>query len=109
LTRRNTKELHPVWFAVYGDDEWGPVAYHHGAGFRDRRARADGAPVDVPMGKVSSWAYKRVPGFETAHAAQLRWRQGRWEKSVMAEQEANAANVFADLQRNDDFYRRFLT
>ena len=108
LTRRNTFELHPVWFAVYGDDELGAVAYHHGAGFRDRRARADGAPVDVPMGKLTSRVYKRVPGFETAHAAQLRWRQARWERSVRAEQDRNAQAVFDDLVHHDDFYRRFV-
>jgi hypothetical protein len=108
LTRRNTVELHPVWFAVYGDDEFGPVAYHHGAGFRDRRARADRAPVDVPMGKTMTWAYKRIPGLETAHAAQLRYRQSRWERSVRAEQDGNAAKVFNDLVATNDFYQRFL-
>lgn len=30
LLRSNKRNLHPIWFAVYGD-----VVYHHGAGFRD--------------------------------------------------------------------------
>jgi hypothetical protein len=36
LLRTNHTNLHPLFFAVYGD-----VAYHHGAGFRQPRTRAD--------------------------------------------------------------------
>ncbi len=36
LLRTNTHDLHPVWFAVYGDH-----VYHHGAGFRRRVSRVD--------------------------------------------------------------------
>ena len=108
LIRLNRHELHPLWFGVYGDAELGPVAYHHGDGFRKRRGRADHAPIDVPLGRFTSWIYKRMPGFETVHAAQRRWRQARWEQGVGATQERNAASVFDDLVRHDDFYRRFL-
>jgi hypothetical protein len=41
LTRLNRRDLHPLWFGVYGDAAIGPVVYHHGAGFRERRARID--------------------------------------------------------------------
>jgi hypothetical protein len=36
LLRSNQKDLHPLWFAVYGG-----MAYHHGAGFRDQLCRLD--------------------------------------------------------------------
>ncbi len=36
LLRSNKKNIHPLWFGVYGD-----VAYHHGAGFRDKLCRLD--------------------------------------------------------------------
>jgi hypothetical protein len=36
LLRSNTWNPHPLWFGVYGN-----VVYHHGAGFRDPRSRAD--------------------------------------------------------------------
>lgn len=41
LQRLNSKNLHPVWFGIYGTPELGPVVYHHGAGFRTRVSRAD--------------------------------------------------------------------
>ena len=36
LLRANTKDLHPLWYAVYGHR-----VYHHGAGFRDRVSKVD--------------------------------------------------------------------
>ncbi len=36
MLRTNTKEVHPVWFAVYGHR-----IYHHGAGFRPPISRVD--------------------------------------------------------------------
>ena len=36
LNRTNLRDLHPLWFGVYGD-----LVYHHGAGFRDKLCRLD--------------------------------------------------------------------
>jgi hypothetical protein len=36
ILRTNAANLHPVWFAVYGD-----IVYHHGAGFRTPMSRRD--------------------------------------------------------------------
>jgi hypothetical protein len=36
ILRTNARDLHPVWFAVYGE-----VIYHHGAGFRPSMSRRD--------------------------------------------------------------------
>ena len=30
----NSTDVHPLFFALYGDAEHGPLVYHHGAGFR---------------------------------------------------------------------------
>ena len=38
ILRSNTRNLHPLFFGVYGD-----VLYHHGAGFRNPRSRTDSA------------------------------------------------------------------
>jgi hypothetical protein len=35
LRRVNRSNPHPLFFGLYGDDEHGPLVYHHGAGFRD--------------------------------------------------------------------------
>ncbi len=36
LNRSNARDLHPLWFGVYGG-----LVYHHGAGFRDKLCRLD--------------------------------------------------------------------
>ena len=40
LLRTNTRDLHPVLFAVYGD-----LIYHHGAGFRQALTRPEQAEI----------------------------------------------------------------
>jgi hypothetical protein len=47
LLRTNRVNLHPLWFAIYGD-----VVYHHGAGFRERLARAT---LDLRRARVPDW------------------------------------------------------
>lgn len=44
--RRNITNLHPLWFAVYGNTT-DPLIYHHGAGFRDKFSMAS-RPEDTP-------------------------------------------------------------
>lgn len=41
LHRLKTRELHPLFFAVYGNKEVGPAVYHHGAGSRSPRTRVE--------------------------------------------------------------------
>ena len=53
LTRLNTLDLQPLFFAVYGDQAAGPVVYHHGAGFRAQkggRVRTKVRPAIIPRG-----------------------------------------------------------
>jgi hypothetical protein len=40
LTRTNKKDLHPIWFGIYGN-----MIYHHGAGFRPPTCRSDATTV----------------------------------------------------------------
>lgn len=107
LLRSNRVDLHPLWFAVYGD-----VAYHHGAGFRDRvarvttadaraRARATAGDTVIPA---------RVPLLGRAERS-LRYRAAmrRYEAEVAAGAEAERAladEVFEALCVNDDVIRR---
>src|SRR4051812_2242929 len=73
LTRRNTTDLQPLFFAIYGDDDAGPVVYHHGAGFRERRGgrvRTKVRPAIVPEG---------VPVLARAERS-IRWRAARRRK-----------------------------
>ena len=60
LTRRNDTDLHPLWFGVYGDNELGPVVYHHGAGFRTRTSRIDPHPTrDILHLRFARWSSRQ--------------------------------------------------
>jgi hypothetical protein len=86
LLRSNRQDLHPVLFAVYAD-----VVYHHGAGYRPMITRVDADGIQRtwpgPLGMV-------VPPM-------LRAVQDRRNRRLSDE-------VFRQLQRDPDFYRRFL-
>ncbi len=109
LLRCNSFDLHPVWFGVYGNADWGPVVYHHGAGFRERRGRADGAPADQPPNRILASLGARIPPFGRLHEAMRARKQAAWEATTGSTQDRNAAEVFADLCADDDFYRRFVS
>jgi hypothetical protein len=112
LVRQNTVDLHPVWFALYGDDEHGPLAYHHGAGFRGRVARVDTmlagfAPeMHKPVGPAS-----RIPGLRKLQrhyrGRQRARRRSRWEREEGARQQALADEVFQAILDDADIVERF--
>ena len=41
LLRLNSLNIHPLLFGVYGNDQFGPTVYHHGAGSRKALGRID--------------------------------------------------------------------
>ncbi|MFM7271129.1 MAG: hypothetical protein ACKO2C_05795 [Actinomycetes bacterium] len=108
LLRTNRVDLHPLWFAVYGD-----VVYHHGAGFRDpvarvtttdarERARTAARGTVIPAG---------VPILGRAERS-VRYRAAmrRYEREVAAGAAADRAladEVFEQLRVDDDFALRF--
>ena len=47
MLRTNTKDIHPVFFGVYGD-----IAYHHGCGFRVPRTYRDRVDAKESLDKV---------------------------------------------------------
>jgi hypothetical protein len=78
LLRTNKRDLHPLFFAVYGD-----VVYHHGAGFRKPVVRLD--LVENP-------------------AARLKARM-RWSKRKIKEHQELSDWVFKRIQEDPLFYR----
>jgi len=97
LRRSNTVDLHPLWFGVYGG-----VVYHHGAGFRTPISRNDrlAQPRALPV--------PRVPGIGSLTVAWNLSRTQRWEGARRAEAKALSDQVFAELDADFEFYRRFL-
>lgn len=55
LLRSNVRDLHPLWFGVYGD-----VVYHHGAGFRSPISRLDMERMRVPANWSSGIKTQRI-------------------------------------------------
>jgi len=57
ILRSNRRDLHPLWFGIYGD-----VVYHHGAGFRAPASRLAGAQfghLPVPLARAARWRAER--------------------------------------------------
>jgi hypothetical protein len=93
LLRTNTRNDHPLWFAVYGD-----LIYHHGAGFRRPFSRVDEQkrPKGVRGGRIPLW-----------HdiAVRLTARRRRiWTEEVMRNNEELGERWFERLKNDPDFY-----
>jgi hypothetical protein len=80
LLRTNTRNLHPLYFAVYGD-----IVYHHGAGFRRPVARVD----------HSQNPYLRMSGL-----VRKVWRRQRERQN-----QAQSDWVFKRIREDPLFYR----
>ncbi|MDJ0878423.1 MAG: hypothetical protein QNI86_07405 [Halieaceae bacterium] len=101
LDRSNARDLHPLWFGVYGG-----LVYHHGAGFRDKLCRLDALNgVD----RLSSTLIglqrrlrlqRRLPRFNGWLTRQLH-NYMRRKNSRLAEQ------VYASIIADPDFCRRW--
>jgi hypothetical protein len=103
LLRMNTTDLHPLYYAIYGDPQLGPVVYHHGAGFRVRRSRADDAPKPAIIPN-------RVPVLGRAERS-LRWRLRTRKISGPRHQQAAARQdeqVRAWIAQDDNIADRFV-
>jgi hypothetical protein len=86
LLRTNARNLHPLWFGVYGG-----LVYHHGAGFRERLSRVDLAALDRPP--------SRIP---VVRRLRFEWAQNR-ERRRRREVDRLSDLVFARLTSEDDF------
>jgi hypothetical protein len=94
LLRSNRVDLHPLWFAVYGD-----IAYHHGAGFRWAIGRID--LEDQPPSR--RWTH----ALPVAGRLLRRWdksRSYRWKDSTRARAEQQGAEMFERIRDDPDFY-----
>lgn len=109
LLRSNTQNPHPLWFAVYGG-----IAYHHGAGFRERIGRVDGLAHDLNPRVAASRAVipAGVPiAGRVERALRYRRARGRRERHLArdaAQRAALADEIFDALCEDDDFWRRFV-
>jgi hypothetical protein len=94
LLRSNKKNLHPVFFGIYGG-----VIYHHGAGFRKPYSRAD--KVGLQRMIRSKNLSKAVPEHE-------RTMRRRILRSIVRKNQFLSEKVFTKIQNNPYFYNEFI-
>ncbi len=86
LVRTNRRDLHPVYFAVYGD-----LVYHHGSSFRR-------TVTSVDRQTAGTFRWQRGP-----MALFAQWRLGRMEVRNRRLSEW----VYGEISADDDFVKRF--
>lgn len=106
LERTNKTDLHPLFFAIYGD-----VAYHHGGGFRaPRGGRLLNAERGLQEAKQSrrARALDALPKNRVTRVLRRRYHPARRiNEDLRAETAALSAEVFAEIERDPEFWRRF--
>ncbi len=118
LLRTNTRQVHPVWFAVYGHR-----VYHHGAGFRPPISRADidkvysgpWRPMEQQSMGMLVTALRRRPSLvlearprhvrtvSQALSRTLVQTRTRW---TVKQAEKKSDRVFGEILGDPSFYRR---
>lgn len=101
LLRTNEVNLHPLWFAIYGD-----AVYHHGAGFRGRRSRAS---LELRRARVPAWVpVLRRLDKRLALRSAIR-RRIEHGKDVVAHEDALSEAITAAIRADEPFVERFFT
>ncbi len=101
LDRSNAKNLHPLWFGVYGD-----LVYHHGAGFRDKLCRLDA------LNGVDRFS-RAIIGLQRGLRLQRRlpalngWLTRQVHNYMRRQNNRLAEQVYASIVADPDFCRRW--
>jgi hypothetical protein len=111
LNRVNAVDIHPLFFGLYGDARHGPIVYHHGAGFRtsaggrvSRMAHREREAQASALARVTD----RLPKAGPLGAVRRRMNPARrLRDSLRLETRGLSDEVFAELQHDDEFWRRF--
>ena len=106
LERSNTSDLHPLYFGVYGG-----VVYHHGGGFR----RALGGRLlnherGLPQARATrrARALEALPRNRATKVLRQRFHPARRIAQELRRETAGLSrNVFAQIERDGDFWHQF--
>ena len=98
ITRSNKVNLHPLWFAVYGN-----IVYHHGAGFRDPMSRSIRANQPPPWTRVG-----QLPVLGNMIRAVDTARLERWRNRQIIANRRLGDDIFAKLNNDVNFYLEFV-
>jgi len=111
LWRVNRVNPHPLLFALYGDDRFGPLVYHHGGGFR----KGFGGRVSMELhGKSELQSSLHVRLFELlqhhgpAPVHRLAKRHNpvnRLRRTLTQQVNEQSKQMMKQIARDDDFWR----
>ena len=110
--RVNVVNAHPLFFGLYGDDEHGPLVYHHGGGFRkspggrvNRRARGEGEAKKSVRGRAVALIPKKGP----LRTVRRRLNPARRVRDdLRAETRELSDEIYGQLEGDEEFWRRFV-
>jgi len=109
LLRTNRVDLDPLWFGIYAD-----VAYHHGAGFRNKVARhvkvAGEAEVRAAAKVTRSPAWLPTLGRAERYSRAKIAKRRHLRRLARSQRDGErlSAEVLESVRTDDEFYRRFL-
>jgi hypothetical protein len=106
LVRSNRRNLHPLWFGVYGD-----AVYHHGAGFRDDKvSRADLTALAEERSRLSPLrrGLARVVDRLLSKSPIRRFRTATTLHRASRRNRALSDEFFESIKSDDRFYRRLI-
>ena len=98
LLRSNKKNLHPLWFGIYGN-----LIYHHGGGFRDTICQLDK--------KAFPFKYIKILANYNTDSQSLSDKGirlvGRTFRKIWFRKMSNFNNKFySEIRKNENFYLR---
>ena len=93
MLRSNKKDLHKLWFGIYGD-----LVYHHGAGFRRPFSRSDGHEHSL---------FKKYNFFPKLRSKIEMSNYMKKRKSIVNENILLSEKVFQSILDDKDFYKFF--
>jgi hypothetical protein len=114
LRRVNSVDAHPLFFGLYGDANHGSLIYHHGGGFHEskggRVSRVDNPERQAQASaRPLSRALDRLP-----RRGPLGWVRSRYHPkrrlrhTLIAEARQLSEEVFAEIEQDEKFWRRFV-
>lgn len=104
LNRSNRYDLHPLWFAIYGD-----TVYHHGAGFRAPISRADLARHMGPVDRLLEQLRLKLPNHGPWESLRDRFDPiNRYSEKISAANQILADDVYRKIIEDPVFYHRFM-
>jgi hypothetical protein len=111
LLRSNTRELHPLHYAVYGDDAEPVIVYHHGAGFGARPGRAfkwEAGHTDARASLLAR-ALDALPRNDLTRKLRRRYHPvKRLNEELTRKVKQLDADVFERLRTDEQFWRDFV-